>query len=58
MKISQIQPVTSLFIESHSFSLVNKSKSILRNVLFENSTSILGAKYLEDTSRMIQIFLQ
>lgn len=58
MKISQIQPVTSLFIESHSFSLVNKNKSILENVLFENSTSILSAKYLEDTSQMFQIFLQ
>lgn len=58
MKISQIQPITSLSIESHSCTLVNKSKSILENVLFENSTSILSAKYLEDTSHMIQIFLQ
>lgn len=58
MKISQIQPVTSSFIESHSFSLVNRSKSILENVLFENSASIPSAKYLEDTSQMIQIFLQ
>lgn len=58
VKISQIQPVTSWFIESHSSSLANKSRIILENVLFENSTSILSAKYLEDTSPMIQIFLQ
>lgn len=60
IKRSQFHPVTSLFIESSSYSLTNHNKNQTWEFTvwkWAAGTNLLYAKYLDDTSGMTQIFL-